>query len=72
MKTPDNFKGLELEPDSFATYIACMLDTVRVLQMSSDESLRATGNKVLDIATEYANAVASNESRKAETKCGGL
>jgi len=68
IQAPDNYRGLALEPETFASYIAPMLETVRIFLMSSDESIRMTGDRVLDIASDYANAVAGNVLTKAEIK----
>lgn len=67
----DDYRGLTLEPETFASYIAPMLETVRIFLMSSDESIRMTGDKVLDIASDYANAVAGNVLKDAEIKVQG-
>ncbi|HHA2247825.1 TPA: hypothetical protein ACOEHG_002706 [Enterobacter ludwigii] len=70
-QTQDDYRGLTLEPETFASYIAPMLETVRIFLMSSDESIRMTGDKVLDIASDYANAVAGNVLKEAEIKIQG-
>lgn len=57
-----SFKGICLEPDSFAINIACLLGAVRVLQMSDDDGLKMMGGNILDIAHEYADAAVSAES----------
>ncbi|MBD8159202.1 hypothetical protein IFU23_13940 [Pantoea agglomerans] len=57
-----SFKGICLEPDSFAINIACLLGAVRVLQMSDDDELKMMGGNVLDVAHDYANAAACAES----------
>ncbi|MFZ4219173.1 hypothetical protein ACEV6Q_15130 [Enterobacter ludwigii] len=67
----DDYRGLTLEPETFASYIAPMLETVRIFLMSSDESIRMTGDKILDIASDYANAVAGNVLKDTEIKTQG-
>ena len=58
------FNGLDLAPDCFAYNIHCLLKSVILLQMSSDETVKMIGGKVLDIARDYACAAVNKE-------CGG-
>lgn len=57
------FKGITLQPDSFAFNVACLIGAVRILQISEDESIKGVAEGILEFTQEYAEAAADQEEQ---------